>query len=73
METIVYASPTKRSTPSEAWAEVAASAAWPPALKIEPAAKTAKLLRPRLWTALPKAPRTTGATNRPNAVAIAIR
>ena len=37
------------------------NAAWPQALITEPAAKMARLLRPRLWTAPPKAPRTTGA------------
>ena len=48
MDTIVYASPANRSTPADAWGEAAASAAWPHALKNEPAAKTARLLRPRL-------------------------
>src|ERR1700733_6902603 len=73
MDAIVYASPTNRSTPADACGEAAANAACPQALKNEPAAKIDRLLRPRLWTALPKAPLTTGAMNRPNTVANAIK
>ena len=73
MDATVYASPAKRSTP-DACGAVAANAAWAQALKNEPVAKTVRLLRPRLCSALPKAPRTTGATDRRNAtVAVAIR
>jgi hypothetical protein len=73
MDATVYASPTNRSTPAGVWGEAAARAAWLQALKNEPAAKTERLLRPRLWTALPKAPLTIGAMKRPNTVAVAIR
>jgi len=73
MAAIVYASPANCSIPLDVCGEAAASAAWPQALISEPAANTARELRPRLCTARPAAPRITGAMRRPKLGAVATR
>ena len=75
MDAIVYASPTKLFNPVGGdEAEVAASAAWPQALKTEPAAKTAQAVAAEALDRVAEgAPDHRRDRSGRNAVAIAIR